>query len=122
MKQLQNLDKISMIQVKEHYINYVSWRNIVTYFRTAIALTISVSALLQMNTKLLCAHDPAEGYPLLSTDSSQPSLRHAIDPATFCPSLSCPDQISLPVLRLVPLNFLGSNEDGSAESETSRSC
>jgi hypothetical protein len=122
MKQLQNLDKISIIQVKEYYINCVHLRNIVTYLKYEIGLTVSTSASLPMSTELLCACDSVKGYPLLSTISSQLSLRHPIDPGTLFPSLCCPDGISLPVLHLMPLNFVGSDQDGSAGSVTSSSC
>jgi hypothetical protein len=81
------VDKISIIHVKECYINYVSLRNIVPDFTNVTMLTISASTSLQMNTELLCACDPAEGYPLLSTNSSQPSLRQPIDPGILSISL-----------------------------------
>jgi hypothetical protein len=70
MKQLQNRDKISIMHVKEYYINRVSLKNIVTYLKNVIAMTISASVSLQMNAELLCACDPVEGYPWLSPNSS----------------------------------------------------
>jgi hypothetical protein len=57
----QILDKISVMQVKECYINCVSLRNIVTYLKNVIAPTISPSTFLQMNAELPCTCDPFEG-------------------------------------------------------------
>jgi hypothetical protein len=57
-------------------------KNTVTFLKKCNSF-ISASALLQSNAGLLSACDPAEGYPLLSTNSSQPSLRHPIDVGTL---------------------------------------
>jgi hypothetical protein len=87
MKQLQNQDKTSILQVKEGYINCVSLRNIVTYLKNVVPLTISTSASLQIDAEFICACDPVKGYLSLSNNSSQPSLRHPIDPVTFFSSV-----------------------------------
>jgi hypothetical protein len=65
--------------------------------------------------------DAVESYHLLNTNSSQPSLGHFIEPGIFFPSLWCPDRIFLPLLFLVPLNFLRINEGRNAERVSSSS-
>ena len=76
MKQLQNL-------------NYTGKRILskLCKLKNVTALNISTSASLQMNAELTYACDPVEHYPLLNTDSTQPSLSHPIDPSTFFPSI-----------------------------------
>lgn len=83
MKQLQSLDKSSIKQVKEYYINCVTLRNIVTYLKNVIVLNIYASALLQMNAELLYACDPVGGYPLLRNNVI---VHHCDTPLTLVPS------------------------------------
>lgn len=57
MKQVQNLDRISIMQGKQYYANYVSLRNVVTYLKKYNS-AISASSLLQLNAELLYCCDP----------------------------------------------------------------